>query len=187
MNRTRTSTRADAASPPRRMGFPRARVAVLALGTAAALLLPAAVVQTEASFTGSSAARGGVRAVTLSTPGTLQCTDRFVILSGDQATISWTGTPSENPNVRYEVTAEQNGNIDSYLVDSGTSTTFSPGLLGLGGLIDFLFTSGTATISVRQVTVLPDTDTVVWRSAPSTRTVRVSLPLLGLLGGFKCN
>ncbi|MGO2658588.1 hypothetical protein [Mycetocola reblochoni] len=164
------------------------RTAALALA-GAVLLLPSALdpTPTDAAFTSDAAAGAAVGSVVLAAPGTLGCTQNYVILVGTSATISWPAPTVTQPNTQYEVTVTQGNNTDSYLVPGEYSTTFSPGLLGLGGLIDFLFTNGTATVSVRTVAIDPATGATTWSSPPSSRSVRVVLPVLGLIGGFFCS
>ncbi|MGO3885733.1 MAG: hypothetical protein ACTJHU_05500 [Mycetocola sp.] len=169
---------------------PTRRPLLVTLAACLLLVIPVSLsaAPTDASFTSAAVTRSSVTAAVMTQPSSLTCTENFVLLVGTSSTVSWTAPAIQNPNIQYEVSVTQGNNTDSYLLASGTtSTVFSPGLLGLGGLIRFLFVAGPASVSVSMVAVNPQTDEVTWRSAPSTRTVRVALPLLGLIGGFFCS
>jgi len=158
-----------------------AAAGLVALLGATAVHPPAA---TEANWVQREVGTASFAAPILPNVGAIGCTDQAPNLLPTQVALGWTPASTLPSGATYEVR-----------ITKGTSTaviyTETPGALISNSTLDLLGfllgTSGTATIAVRSVFRTSD-GTVRWAStATTTRTVRYTAPLLGiLLGGWTC-
>jgi hypothetical protein len=155
---------------------------LVALLGATAVHPPAA---TEANWVQREFGTASLAAPILPNVGAISCTDQAPNLLPTQVLLGWTPASALPAGATYEVR-----------ITKGTSTgllyTDQPGAVVSNSTLDLLGFllggSGTATIAVRSVFRTSD-GTVRWTSsASSTRTVRYTAPVLGLLlGGWTCS
>lgn len=167
--------------PPRRH-----RAALAVAGFALVASLGATAQATDASWTWRQGASTDFKAVKLpAMPGPLKCTEGYVLLNGNNATISWDPVTDLPPGTQYHVSIVPGSGEPGVAFQTGASIKFQSGLLsGLLGLVLTTKTTVTITVSVTNGT----TGSVnPWLGHGSqSMTINYDPALLGLLGGFTC-
>ncbi|MFZ4842338.1 hypothetical protein [Mycetocola saprophilus] len=154
-------------------------------------LLPSRLSETLAAWTDSESVGGTATAYTYPpVPGTISCVTGFVLLIGNNATLSWTAPAGLPAGSGYQLTVESKDGTSTMAIPA-TTFTFQKGLLD--GLLGILITSsGPVKVTIRSAQLIDigggkyQAGWVSQETNPPSITINYTGALLGLLGGFTC-
>lgn len=139
---------------------------------------------TDAAFTDVEGARANIAAGRLPAGLDIECKRNIILLGGNEAVVSWTPSSPLPAGARYEVTVTQGSTSRTTLQDT-TSFKINPGLLGLGGLLDWLTVGSRVTISAR-VVLTTDAGSIAWFGPTGSKGVNLAIIGIAGIGGATC-
>jgi hypothetical protein len=159
---------------------------VFAVVAAAAVAPPQ---HTLASWASPETATGSYSAITLPPPSSASCTTTGIPIVHTEAKVTWSAPAGGPPTgTRYELRATNvsvTPNVTTSTTMTGTTYSFSDGLLGSGLLLGLL--SGSSSLRVQVFTVPSASALTGWQSTPVPTSPIVVTYSGGLLSGnFSC-